>query len=161
MYRCRAWENSCLTFCDTTTGFLPKDICGRMTCRNSIVMMCYYLELGSVSEWMKICFNLSEAHDPDRVVTYHLYVILRGNHWWHVTVLDEIELPLIWSYIIHVNSIESDPHQSQCSSEDLQLYGWPKNNYYLLCLEVDLGWHRWKSQDVYLPCCIPTNTCSG
>ena len=37
--------------------------------------MCYYLELGFASEWMKICFNLSEAHDPDHVVTYHLYVI--------------------------------------------------------------------------------------
>lgn len=81
MYRCRAWENSSLTFCDTTTGFLPKDICGRMTCRNSIVMMCHYLELGSTSEWMKICFNLSEAHDPDCVVTHHLYVILQRNRW--------------------------------------------------------------------------------
>lgn len=80
------------------------------------------------STWPRSCSDISSVCH------------LRGNRWWHVTVSDEIELPLIWSYIIHVNSIELDPHQSQCSLESLQLYGWPKN--YLLWLEVDLGWHR-------------------
>ena len=80
------------------------------------------------STWPRSCSDISSVCH------------LRGNRWWRVTVPDEIELPLIWSYIIHVNSIELDPHQSQCSLESLQLYGWPKN--YLLWLEVDLGWHR-------------------
>ena len=80
------------------------------------------------STWPRSCSDISSV--------CHLW----GNRWWRVTVLNEIELPLKWSYIIHVNSIELDPHQSQCSSEYLQLYGWPKN--YLLWLEVDLDWHR-------------------
>ena len=49
-----------LTFGDTTTGF-PAKWCLRNERRNSMLMMWHYLDLGSASEWLKICFNKSQA----------------------------------------------------------------------------------------------------
>ena len=48
------------TFHDTNTGFPAK---GRLRNerRNSILMTGYYPHLGSASDWLKICFNRSQA----------------------------------------------------------------------------------------------------
>ena len=44
------------TFRDDTTGF-PAKWRLRNECRNSILMTCHYPDLGSASDWLKICFS--------------------------------------------------------------------------------------------------------
>ena len=48
------------TFRNATTGSLLKWHL-RNKHRNSILMTCYYPDLGSTSDWLKICFNQSET----------------------------------------------------------------------------------------------------
>jgi len=49
-----------LTFCDTNTGF-PVKWHPRNDSRNSILMTCYYPDLGPASDWMEQVFNQSQA----------------------------------------------------------------------------------------------------
>ena len=82
------------TFCDATNGF-PKKWHLRNGHRNSILMTCYYPDLGSASDWLK---QISHVALPIRstsqiwVVTlssvwnfcaHFSNVISLGNHWWH------------------------------------------------------------------------------
>ena len=63
------------TFDDATSG-LPAKWCPRNECRNSILMIHLYLDLGSASDWLKICFKQSDPLVSQIwVVTCHKYGI--------------------------------------------------------------------------------------
>ena len=69
-----AWENS-QHFGDATSG-LPAKWCLRNECRNSILMIYLYLDLGCASDWLKICFKQSDPLVTQIwVVTCHKYGI--------------------------------------------------------------------------------------
>ena len=63
------------TFGDVTSGS-PAKWCLRNECRNSILMIYLYLDLGSASDWLKICFKQSDPLVTQIwVVTCHKYGI--------------------------------------------------------------------------------------
>ena len=53
-------DKTAQTFRNATTGS-PLKWHLRNKHRNSILMTCYYPDLGSTSDWLKICFNQSET----------------------------------------------------------------------------------------------------
>ena len=66
------------TFHGATTGFHVKLWCLRNKCRNSILMMHHYQDLGSASDWSCYMGNLLQPITSTTqiwVVTHHQYVI--------------------------------------------------------------------------------------
>ena len=65
-----------LTFCDATTGFTAKWLL-RNKHKNTILMTCHYLDLGSTSDWLK---QISHMALPVRSTT-QISVVERHQYW--------------------------------------------------------------------------------
>ena len=75
-----------LTFCDDNAGFPAK---WHLTNehQNSILMMLYYPDLRSASDWSgrvgRVFFSQSEASSVWNFCAGFLEIISQGNQWWH------------------------------------------------------------------------------
>ena len=79
-----------LTFCNDNAGF-PAKWHLRNEHQNSILMMLYYPDLRSASDWSgrvgQVCFSQSEASSVWNFCALFLDVISQGNQWWHHNML--------------------------------------------------------------------------
>ena len=75
-----------LTFCDDNAGF-PAKWHLRNEHQNSILMMLYYPDLRSASDWSgrvgRVFFSQSEASSVWNFCAGFLDIISQGNQWWH------------------------------------------------------------------------------
>ena len=70
-----AIERKPLTYCDASNTF-PSKWRLRNKCRNSILMACHYLDLGSASEWLK---QISHSAQPIRSIMGFLCSFLKRH----------------------------------------------------------------------------------
>lgn len=75
-----------LTFGNDNAGF-PAKWHLRNEHQNSILMMLYYPDLSSASDWSgwvgRACFSQSEASSVWNFCAGFLDIISQGNQWWH------------------------------------------------------------------------------
>ena len=103
-----------------------------------ILMTCYYPDLGSTSDWLKICFNQSETltRSPSDTSSVWIFcarfsdITSRGNQWW----CSEMSA-VFWGYwsLWNVYTVAFDPQIKHLFQFCFGDYHWGKDKVFHGC----------------------------